>query len=109
MKSTEKRTLRILGALSVAAVICASAAAQIPTTTAPHTNITPLGPQRHQAPGQQQPSRQAQIGRAPAPISTLMAGQGTIIGYVYWDTKSVSHTPTGNCVGLGSAVSVGTP
>lgn len=109
MKSTAKRTLGILGVLSIAVAICASAAAQIPTTAPPQTNVTPLGPQRHQAPGQQQPSRQAQIGRAPAPTSVQMAGQGTIVGYVYWDTKSVQHTPATNCVGLGSAVSVGTP
>ncbi|HEX7893125.1 MAG TPA: hypothetical protein VF447_02970, partial [Terriglobales bacterium] len=93
MKSTAKRTLGILGVLSIAAVICTSAAAQISATAPQNSKITPLGPQRHQAPGQQQPSRQAQIARAPAPTSIQMVGQGTIMGYVYWDTKSVQHTP----------------
>ena len=34
---------------------------------------------------------------------------GVIVGYVYWDTQSVTHTPANNCIGLGTSVSVGTP
>jgi len=54
--------------------------------------VTPLGPQR------QRP-----------PVGPQSSNQGTIEGYVYWDTNAVQHNPPLVCSGLAVTVSVGTP
>jgi hypothetical protein len=100
----------ILNATGVAfavLLLCVAITAQISQTApVPNQNITAPGPQRHGPPAQPQP--QALDRRAPQPLIQAPAN-GTVVGYVYWDTKSVTHTPANNCIGLGAAVSVGTP
>ena len=92
-----------------ALVLCAVALAQITTAKPPSTNINPPGPQRQQPAGGQRPQTvNPGIATAPQPVMRAPAN-GVIVGYVYWDTKSVTHTPTNDCIGLGAAVSVGTP
>jgi hypothetical protein len=111
MQLIKYRTLsQALLASLLVTVICTTTEAQVTGTRPPNTNITPPGPHAQQPAGGQHPtSPSSQITKAPLPTAVKMVGQGAITGYVYWDTKSVTHTPASTCSGLGSAVSVGTP
>lgn len=100
-----KRVVRKLVGISARAVmLCSVALAQIPTAQPPNTNINP--PQRQKAPAG--PQQRFPGGTPPQPVMRPPAN-GVIVGYVYWDTQSVTHTPANNCLGLGATVSVGTP
>lgn len=104
--------LRIGSVAATVLLFCCVAFAQGVSTNAPapNPNLTAPGPQRQQpAGGQRQPATNLGIANAPTPSPVHMVGQGAIVGYVYWDTKSVTHTPTANCSGLGAAVGIGTP
>ena len=81
-----------------------SAQQSIPTTTrAPQ--VTAPAPQRQQPPaGQQTPASRA----TPSPVR-VASNPGTIVGYVYWDTKAVQHNPPLSCNGLTVTLSIGTP
>jgi hypothetical protein len=83
---------RFIAIISAAVLTGASAVAQVSPSPIQVQGVTPLGPQR------QQPA-----GGAHQPF------QGTLEGYVYWDTTAVQHTPPSNCNGLSVVVSVGTP
>jgi hypothetical protein len=87
----------------------ASALAQsIPMSPQQAPNIAPTGPTRQQSGGQRQPAP----GTVKATPTTLPGVQplyqGTIEGYVYWDTGAVQHNPASACSGLAVTVSVGT-
>ena len=69
----------------------------------PNSNITAPGPQRHSAPSQ--PQSPPAGAAAPQPIRQI-AGNGTIEGFVYWDTGAVTHVPAGDCSGLAVNVAV---
>lgn len=86
----------------------ASALAQsIPMSPQQAPNIAPTGPTRQQSGGQRQPAP----GTVKATPTTLPGVQplyqGTIEGYVYWDTSAVQHNPASACSGLAVTVSVG--
>jgi hypothetical protein len=70
----------------------------------PNRNITAPGPQPHAPQTQRQPVSPA--ASAPQPIRPIV-GNGTIEGFVYWDTSAISHVPAGNCSGLAVNVAVG--
>jgi len=104
-----KRTFRKLVEISAWALMLGSVAlAQITTAQPPNTNINP--PQRQKAPagGQRPQSVNPGIATPPQPVMQAPAN-GVIVGYVYWDTQSVTHTPANNCIGLAATVGVGTP
>lgn len=94
--------------VSIAVVIllaCVTIAAQTSQTApAPNRSITAPVPQKHGPPaGPQQP-----LPGTPPPRQILQtAGAGTIEGFVYWDTASISHTPASSCSGLAVTVAVG--
>ena len=67
------------------------ASAQRVSPRAPAPNRTIAAPVAHRPPGADHPESTA----------------GTIEGFVYWDAKSFSHAPAGNCSGLAVTVSVG--
>jgi hypothetical protein len=97
-------------ALMVASTCGALAAQVLQTVPPPNSTMTAPGPRRQQPAGGQRPqTANPGVATAPSPVVARVAAQGTIVGYVYWDTKSVTHTPANNCNGLGAAVSVGTP
>src|SRR5260221_9215777 len=76
------------------AALCASMSlAQVRTTPTQVPNVTAPGPQ---LPGT----------KVPQPILRT-PGAGTVEGFVYWDTASVSHTPASTCGGLAVNVAVG--
>ncbi len=78
------------------AVLCASISlAQVRTTPTQVPNVT--------APQRQQPVPGTKV---PQPILQT-PGAGTVEGFVYWDTASVSHTPASTCSGLAVTVAVG--
>lgn len=79
----------ILGFLLYVACAPSGIAQSIPATRPPSSQVTLPGPQRHGPPAQ------------PAPPP------GTVEGFVYWDTASVSHTPGSSCSGLSVTVAVG--
>jgi hypothetical protein len=83
---------RFIAIVSAAVLTGASAVAQVSPSPIQVQGVTPLGPQRQQPAGG---------GRQPF--------EGTLEGYVYWDTTAVQHTPLSNCNGLSVVVSVGTP
>jgi hypothetical protein len=104
-----ERVFEMLVASVSVLLVYAVAVAQITTTKPPSTNINPPAPQRQQPAGGQRPQTVNQgIPIAPQPVMQAPAN-GVIVGYVYWDTQSVTHTPANNCIGLGAAVSAGTP
>ena len=84
---------------------CGSVAAQSVPQSAPppNRNITAPGPQRHSPPSQ--PQSPPPAAAAPQPIRQ-MVGNGTIEGFVYWDTSAISHVPAGHCSGLAVSVAV---
>jgi hypothetical protein len=85
-KSQMRRTI-ILGFL-----LCVSGALgiaqSIPAKRPQSSQLTLPGPQKHSPPSE------------PAP-------PGTIEGFVYWDTASVTHVPASSCSGLAVTVAVG--
>ena len=88
------------------AVLCASMSlAQVRTTPTQVPNVTAPGPQ---PPAQAQPQRQQPLPgtRVPQPILQT-PGAGTVEGFVYWDTASISHSPASSCSGLAVTVAVG--
>lgn len=101
--------LRMLAvaALSGAAVLyCGDTAAQSvsPAAPPPNRNITAPGPQRHDP--QQQRANPLPGAKAPQPIMRA-TGDGVIVGYVWWDANTTTHTPANNCSGLSITVSAG--
>jgi hypothetical protein len=68
--------------------------------------VTPPAPQAHQPPSGRQTSDPVS-GAAPSPVR-IASNPGTIVGYVYWDTKAVQHNPPLTCNGLAVTLSVGT-
>jgi len=79
--------------------------AQVRTTPTQVPNVTAPGPQQ---PAQSQLQRQQPLSGAKAPQPILQTpGAGTVEGFVYWDTASVSHTPASTCSGLAVTVAVG--
>jgi hypothetical protein len=98
----------IVNTVSIAVVIllaCVTIAAQTSQTApAPNRNITAPVPQKHGPPaGPQQP-----LPGTTAPRQIVQtAGAGTIEGFVYWDTASISHTPASSCGGLAVTVAEG--
>ena len=84
---------------------CGRVAAQSVPQSAPppNSNITAPGPQRHSAPSQ--PQSPPAGAAAPQPIRQMI-GNGTIEGFVYWDTSAISHVPAGDCTGLAVNVAV---
>jgi hypothetical protein len=83
-------------------------AAQVSGTVpmAPNSKITPIGPQRQQPPGRQQPAVNGRYQAAPAP-SRVQMNVGTVEGFVYWDADQMSHIPAASCSGLAITVNVG--
>jgi hypothetical protein len=69
----------------------------------PNRNITAPGPQPHAPQTQRQPVSPAAA--APQPTRQIV-GNGTIEGFVYWDTSAISHVPAGDCTGLAVNVAV---
>lgn len=69
----------------------------------PNRNITAPGPQPHAPQTQRQPVSPAAA--VPQPTRQIV-GNGTIEGFVYWDTSAISHVPAGDCTGLGVNVAV---
>jgi hypothetical protein len=90
------RTLlvRVCSVLAVSAVAfalaCGNAAGQgiMKTAPAPNPNITLAGPQAHH----------------PSPGRAL---PGTVEGFVYWDTRAITHNPAGACNGFSVSVIAG--
>ncbi len=76
-----------MGAVTVA-LACGSAAGQGVPKTAPNIRVSLPGPQRHNPPA----------GRAMP---------GTVEGFVYWETHSVTHNPAGACNGFSVSVIAG--
>jgi hypothetical protein len=68
--------------------MCGAVSAQISATKPPNTKITPLGPQAHRPPGQQQ-------------VMT-----GTIYGFVYWDATLTSLLGPSVCNAMSITVAV---
>jgi hypothetical protein len=103
------RVFEVSTVAAVAVLICGNLAAQSVTSTAPPpTKMTAPAPQKHQAPGSQHPAGQtshSQITAAPPPV--VKVANGTIEGFVYWDTSHFSHVPALSCSGLAITVSVG--
>jgi hypothetical protein len=91
----------------IVVMICGPLVAQVSQKAPPPTGITAPGPQAHRPPSGR--PQQAPGTSAPPPVNGLVVGQGAIVGYVYWDSKSITHTPANSCTGLGATVSVGTP
>ena len=83
-----KKHAAVFAVASVVATMCGAVAAQIPATRPRSPNITPLGPQAHRSPGQQQ-------------VMT-----GTIYGFVYWDSQLTSHLPSSVCNAFSVTVAV---
>jgi hypothetical protein len=83
-----RRTL-ILNFLLCVSCSRAGIAQSIPATRPPSSQVALPGPQKHGPPSQ------------PAPFP------GTVEGFVYWDTASISHTPASSCSGLSVTVAVG--
>jgi hypothetical protein len=102
-----KKHTRVPAIALMVASMCGPLAAQVSQTAPPPSGITAPGPQAHRPPSGR--PQQAPGTSAPPPISGLIVGQGSIVGYVYWDSKSITHTPANSCTGLGATVSVGTP
>jgi hypothetical protein len=102
-----KKHTRVPAIALMVASMCGSLAAQVSQTAPPPSGITAPGPQAHRPPSGR--PQQAPGTSAPPPISGLIVGQGSIVGYVYWDSKSITHAPANSCAGLGATVSVGTP
>lgn len=99
------RRKRIWISLTIALYgVSISAQQSVPTTQTQAPNATAPGPQRQQPPARQQPS----TAQRPQPPGRAFS-QGTIEGYVYWDTHSVQHKPSLSCSGLTLTVGVGTP
>ncbi len=84
---------------------CGTVAAQSVSQTMPqpNRNLTPAGAQR---PAPPQPAKQLPGARAPEPIMRP-AGDGSIVGYVWWDANTISHNPANGCSGLSITVSAG--
>jgi len=84
---------------------CGSVTAQSVPQAAPtpNRNITTPGPQPHAPQTQRQPVSPGAV--APQPIGQIV-GNGTIEGFVYWDTSAISHIPAGDCSGLAVNVAV---
>lgn len=93
-----------------ALVLCVESvsAQSVGTAPPPRTQLTAPGPQKHQPPGHQQPLN-SQISQTAPPPSSLSMNPGTIMGYVYWSSKTVKHSPPQNCGGLAVSVGVGSP
>jgi len=81
-----KKYVAVFAIALVVAAMCGAVSAQIPATKPPDTKMTPLGPQAHRPPGQQQ-------------VMT-----GTIYGFVYWDSTLTSHFPSPVCNALSITV-----
>jgi len=101
---TKKRSLQVCFLNSVLIAACATTTAQITGTKPPNPNITAPGPQRHGPPAQ--PQSPPPSARAPQPTRQILS-DGTIEGFVYWDTHKIKHNPAGSCSGLAITVSVG--
>jgi hypothetical protein len=101
-----RRTQMRFACAHLTAVLCASMSlAQVRTTPTQVPNVTAPGPQK---PAQAEQQRQQPLPGTRAPQPILQApGAGTVEGFVYWDTASVSHTPASTCSGLAVNVAVG--
>ena len=84
------RTLMCVVSLLVVLLVMPASAQRV-SPRAPAPNRTIAAPVAHRPPGAYHPESTA----------------GTIEGFVYWDAKSFSHAPAGNCSGLAVTVSVG--
>src|SRR5258708_17667409 len=100
------RTQMRFACAHLTAVLCASMSlAQVRTTSTQVPNVTAPGPQQ---PAQAQLQRQQPLSGTKAPQPILQTpGAGTVEGFVYWDTASVSHTPASTCTGLPVTVALG--
>jgi hypothetical protein len=61
---------------------------------------------RPASPPRQQPAGPISIPQVQGPLVNA-PGPGTIMGYVYWDSGAIQHTPANDCSGLSVAVSGG--
>ena len=82
-----RRTITLTFLLCVSGAL--GIAQSVPATRPPSSQVALPGPQKHGPPSQ------------PAPPP------GTIEGFVYWDTASVTHLPASSCNGLAVSVAVG--
>ena len=81
-----RRTIILIFVLCIPGAL--GIAQSVPATRPPAPKLTLPGPQKHSPPSE------------PAP-------PGTIEGFVYWDTSSVTHAPASSCNGLAVSVAVG--
>lgn len=106
-----KRSCTVITAIGffAGAILPSAVAGQAvsPTMPQPSRTITAPAPQRP-APPQPQPAGQKPGARAPQPAMRT-AGDGVILGYVWWDAQTVNHIPANNCSGLSITVSAGSP
>ncbi|HTM38996.1 MAG TPA: hypothetical protein VL156_19775 [Terriglobales bacterium] len=97
-----KRNRKCIFELSLVSVLafalCAATVAQVSRTVpAPNPNITAPSPQRHQAPSQ--PQQQIPAARATQTIMRVPQN-GTVDGYILWDTSLVQYNLSTPCQGL---------
>jgi len=99
MSKRNRKCIFELSLISVLAfALCAATAAQVSRTVpAPNPNITAPSPQRHQAPSQ--PQEQIPAARATQAIMRVPQN-GTVDGYILWDTSIVQYNLSTPCQGL---------
>lgn len=86
-----------LAPIAVAVLFSLSAGAQVPLSPTPVSGVTAPAPQRQQPQGGGRQPVASPIGTVPQTQPQVQLPNGTLMGYLYWDTSTIPYNANAPC------------